>query len=445
MDKLENNASATGSMKKRVKTESHTTIWLGLLMLLGLFAGCGGWLYLAKLSGAVIAQGTVSVQGKPKTVQHLDGGIVAKINVADGDIVKQGETLVSLDRTLLAANLQIYENRLREAVARKARLLAERDDLPEIVWDAEILELLHVEQKKSVRIGHQKLFAARISSREGQIAQLRKQVAQFANQTEGVQALLTSKKNQTVLLDAELTNISDLRQKGLVTNSQVMALERQREDLNGQIGEHDADLARIANSVNEAEIQILQIEREARQRILEELREVEQEVNDTTQRLHATVEQLKRVEIKAPVSGVVHEMNVYTIGGVIGPGDPILQIIPQDEQFVIEAKVLPQFIDELYPSQVATLRFSAFNQRSTPEISGTVDGISANVIIDELSGQSFYKVRLGVSKGEIARLGGQKLISGMPVEAFIRTAERSALNYLLKPLADQLNRAFREE
>jgi len=187
------------------------------------------------------------------------------------------------------------------------------------------------------------------------------------------------------------------------------------------------------------------VEREARQSVLTELREVEQEVNDMTQQLHATVEQLKRIEIKAPVNGIIHELSVFTIGGVIGPGAPILQIIPQDEQFVIEANVEPQFIDELYPKQPTTVRFSAFNQRSTPELNGTIEGISANVVVDEQSGVPFYKVKVGVSQTELARLNGQQLIPGMPVETFIKTRDRTALNYLIKPLLDQFNRALREE
>lgn len=428
-----------------VNTSSRKPIIAGLVLFLALFIGGGGWLYAANLSGAVIATGTVAVQGKPKTIQHLDGGIVAEINIADGDLVKQGDVVIRLDETLLEANLQIYRNRLREAIARRSRLVAERDTRPEIEWDEAILNVLDITQEESIRQGHLKLFEARRTSMTGQINQLQEQIAQFKNQINGVNALKSSRVRQVAMLSEELQNISDLKDKGLVTNNQVMSLERQKEDLSGQIGEHDAELARIANSINEAEIQILQVEREARQSVLTELREVEQEVNDMTQQLHATVEQLKRIEIKAPVNGIIHELSVFTIGGVIGPGAPILQIIPQDEQFVIEANVEPQFIDELYPKQPTTVRFSAFNQRSTPELNGTIEGISANVVVDEQSGVPFYKVKVGVSQTELARLNGQQLIPGMPVETFIKTRDRTALNYLIKPLLDQFNRALREE
>lgn len=428
-----------------VKISSKGPVLAGLFMFLALFVGGGGWLYAANLSGAVIATGTVAVQGKPKTIQHLDGGIVAQINIADGSKVKKHDVLIKLDQTLLDANLQIYKGRLREATARRARLIAERDGDTKIAWDDSLLQLLDIKDDKAVKEGHKKLFEARRTSMNGQVEQLREQGEQFKNQIKGVNALKSSKERQQKMLTEELSNIQNLKDKGLVTNNQVMGLERQREELSGQLGEHDAEIARIENSINESEIQILQIERELRQSVLTELREVEQEVNDMTQQLQSTVEQLKRVEVRAPVDGIIHELSVFTIGGVIGPGAPIMQIIPQDDEFVIEANVEPQFIDELYAGQEAAVRFSAFNQNSTPELFGEVSGISANVVVDEQTGAAFYKVRVGVSDEELARLNGQQLIPGMPVEAFIKTRERTALNYLIKPLLDQVNRAFREE
>ena len=428
-----------------VKTSSRNAVTGGMLLLFALFVVGGGWMYFANLSGAVIASGMVAVQGKPKTIQHLDGGIVADINIADGSKVSAGETLIRLDDTLLSANLQIYRNRLRESVARKSRLVAERDGQDTISWEEEILAVFELEQKDSIKRGHEKLFEARRNSMEGQIAQLKEQAAQYKNQVNGVNALKTSKTRQMVMLGDELANIGELKEKGLVTNTQVISLERLREDLSGQIGEHEAELARISNSINETQIQMLQIERETRQAVLTELREVEQEINEMTQQLHATVEQLKRIEVKAPVNGIVHELNVFTIGGVINPGAPIMQIIPQDDDLIVEANVEPQFIDELHPGQSATLRFSAFNQRSTPELFGEVAGISATVVVDEQTGASFYKVKVSVPDEELSRLNGQQLIPGMPVETFIKTQDRTALNYLVRPLLDQFNRAFREE
>ncbi|WP_269586162.1 HlyD family type I secretion periplasmic adaptor subunit [Roseibium sp. Sym1] len=433
------------SSDTEVKTSTGRIVGTGLALILFLFVAGGAWAAFTNLSGAVIATGQVVVLGKPKTVQHLDGGIVDRIRVDDGDRVEKGDLLIRLDDTLLKANLKIYENRLREGVAQRARLVAERDELNAVRWDDGILELLEVDIIPAVKTGQRKLFEARRITREGQISQLREKVHQFENQIAGMEALKTSKRTQLGFLDQELDSIRTLNEKGLSPKSQLMALERQREDIIGQIAERDAELARIQNAISETEIQILQIEREFRQTVLTELRQVEQEVNDMTQQLHATLEQLSRVEITAPVAGIVHELSVFTIGGVIGPGDPVLQLIPQDGHFEIEANVEPQFVDEIHAGQLSKLRFSAFNQRTTPEIDGSVKTVSPNVVVNEQTGQSFYKVRIAIPETELARLNGHTLISGMPVEAFIRTKDRTALNYLTKPLMDQINRAFREE
>ena len=431
--------------KLPLKTSGRPVILTGLSLVILLFVVGGAWAMFANLSGAVIATGQVAVLGKPKTIQHLDGGIVAEIKIDNGDSVSKNDLLIRLDDTLLNANLNIYQNRLREGVAQRARLVAERDNLDEVVWDEGVLKPFEMNISPEARQGQERLYEARLSTREGQISQLREQIKQFRNQRTGIEALKASRKTQLGFLDDELKGIRSLNEKGLSTKSQLMGLERQREEIIGQIAEQHAELARIQNSISETEIQILQVNREFRQNVLTELRQVEQEVNDMTQQLHATVEQLKRIEVKAPVSGIIHELSVFTIGGVIGPGSPVLQIIPQDEGFEIEANVEPQFVDELYSGQSATLRFSAFNQRTTPELNGTVKGISPNVVVNEQTGLSFYKIRLTVPEVELARLNDQPLVPGMPVEAFIKTRERTALNYLLKPLSDQINRAFREE
>ncbi|MCP4184449.1 MAG: HlyD family type I secretion periplasmic adaptor subunit, partial [Hyphomicrobiales bacterium] len=363
----------------------------------------------------------------------------------DGEVVSKGDVLIRLDDILLRANLNIYQNRLRESVAQLARLIAERDAISQIVWEDNVLNLFELEIEPTIKQGQQKLFEARQATRQGQISQLREKIKQFHNQITGIEARRASRISQLGFMDEELKGIRSLNEKGLSPKSKLMALERQREEIIGQMAEQDAVLSRIQNSISETEIQILQIDREFRQSVLTELRQIEQDVNDMTHQLHATAEKLNRVEIKAPVSGIVHELSVFTIGGVIGPGTAILQIIPQNDDFEIEANVEPQFVDELYPGQSATLRFSAFNQRTTPELNGSVKVISPNVVVNEQTGLSFYKVRLAVTEAEFARLNDQLIIPGMPVEVFIKTRDRTALNYLVKPIMDQVHRAFKEE
>ena len=285
--------------------------------------------------------------GKPKTIQHLDGGIVAQINIADGDKVEAGETLIRLDDTLLKANLKIYESRLIEGLAQRARLVAERDATDNIIWNDDILNVLNIKADPTIKEGQRKLFIARNETRLGQIAQLREKIEQFRNQKQGIDALRASKSKQIGMMDDELSGMRVLKKKQLTSKSQLMAIERQREDLVGQNAEHGSELARIQNSISETEIQILQIDREFRQSVLTELRQVEREVNEMTQQLHATIEQLKRVEIRSPIDGIIHELAVFTVGGVIGPGAPVAQIVPQDDKFEIEANIEPQFVDEL--------------------------------------------------------------------------------------------------
>lgn len=428
-----------------IKTSSRPIIIAGLTLIVILFVMGGAWATFTNLSGAVIATGQVVVLGKPKTVQHLNGGIIADIRVDNGDRVTKGDLLIRLDDTLLEANQNIYGHRLREVVARRARLVAERDGLDDISWDDSVLEVFGTKLSSSSKDGQDRLFQARLSTRNGQVAQLREQIKQLRNQIQGVEALNSSRNTQLGFLDEELEGIRSLNKQGLSPKSQLMGLERQREGIIGQIAEQDSELARIQNSISQAEIQILQVNREFRENVLAELRQIEQEINDVTQQLHATVEQLRRVDIRAPVTGIIHELAIFTIGGVIGPGGQVLQIIPQDEGFEVEANVEPQFVDELFPGQDAILRFSAFNNRTTPEIKTSLKAISPNVSVDDQTGLTFYKINLTISDKQLEELDGQTLVPGMPVEIFIKTGDRTALNYLTKPLIDQIYRTFREK
>lgn len=426
-------------------TRTSRLLIVGSVSALLLFGGLGGWLYFANIAGAVIGQGVVVVEGKPKTLQHLDGGIVTQINVTNGDFVEKETLLVKLDDTLLRSNLEIYSNRLRETTARQARLIAERDVVDTIEWSDNLLTLLGVSVDEQIKAGQKKLFEVRKITRTGQKELLGKKISQFHNQTTGVIALKSSKNSQIALLEEELGGVRILKKKGLASTTKLLALERQKEDLVGRNAEHDAELARINNSISETEIQMLQVEREFQQSVLTELRQIDQEVNDISQQLHATSEKLKRVEIRAPVAGIIHELAVATIGGVVAPGSSILQVIPQDDKFEIEVNIEPQFIDELSAGQHTVLRFTTFNQRTTPEIDGSVKNISPNSVINPQTGIPFYKVMVEIAPIELAKLNGQKLVPGMPVEAFIQTKQRSPLSYLAKPLLDQMRHVGREE
>ncbi|MEO0498323.1 MAG: HlyD family type I secretion periplasmic adaptor subunit [Pseudomonadota bacterium] len=437
--------TAAAGGPRQVATSARRAIILGLVSLGLLFGAGGAWAYFARISGAVIASGQVAVVGNPKTIQHLDGGIVAEIAVRNGDTVAAGDLLVRLDDTLLVANQNILSNRLQESVARRSRLLAERDRAAFPRYDTDLLQIFQLDLPDTIKDGQTNLFETRIQARTGQVAQLEERIKQLRNQIEGVEALRTSGGIQQDLLREEFEALQSLADQGLTSKSRVLALARQSEEVSGRMAEQSAELARIQNAIGESRIQILQIEREFQEGVLAELREVEQAINEVTQQLHSTSEQLRRVQITAPVAGVVHELAVFTIGGVVGPGSPVLQIVPQNAAFEIEAGVEPQFVDNLYVGQPARLIFTAFNQRTTPELQGQVAAISPNVTVNEITGVPQYIVRLNVGAKDLEKLGDRIIIPGMPVDAFISTAERSPLDYLLKPLSDQVNRAFREE
>lgn len=419
--------------------------WFGIIVFILLFVGGGGWLSMAQISGAVIGTGAVSVEGRSKAIQHLDGGIVTEILIENGDTVQSGDVLIRLDDTLLISNLEIYENRLQEAIARKARLEAERDDDRKVIWDEALLSRLKLEVDDAVRNGQEKLFEARRKTRLGQLEQLSEKIAQYENQSHGLVEVVASKQEQMRLLTIEHEALNALSKQGYAAENRVLAMQRQIEELKGQVAEHHAELASIENSVSETKIQMLQVEREFSQNVLMELREVESSVNDLIQQLQATREQLSRVEIHAPVSGIVHALNVYTVGGVIGSGNVVMEIVPQSERLIFEVNIEPQFIDQVYPGQSAGVVFSAFNARTTPRLNGYIHTISADSIVNEEAKTNFYQVQVSVPDKELERLNGLKLVPGMPVEVFLETEYRTPLNYLLKPLMDNFQRALRED
>ena len=428
-----------------LKTASKGLVSSGLIAFAVLFLGCGLWMFFASIQGAVIASGTVSVLGKPKTIQHLDGGLVAEILVENGEVVDAGDVLVRLDDAMLKANIDIYKNRFREAVALRDRLSAEQQGLSVIDWDDEIFEVNGILPSAEVREGQNRIFQARRATKTGQVSQLNERILQLENQIEGLDALSNSKLSQISILNKEFEAISSLAEDGYASESRVLALQREIEEIKGQQFEHQAETSQVRNTISEVRVQIAQINREFDQAAITELREAELAIKDMEQQILATRVQLDRVDILAPIPGVIHEQSIFTIGGVIAPGAAILQIIPVDQAMEFEVNVQPQNIDQIFVGQDVSVLFSAFNARTTPQLNGTVKSVSLNTSVNEESGFAFYPVRVEVSTEELQRLGKQELISGMPIEAFFTTESRSPLNYLTKPLTDNINRAGREE
>lgn len=419
-------------------------IW-GLAVVLVLVGGVGGWAATTEISGAVIAQGQVVVQTSLKDVQHPSGGVVAEILARDGDLVDAGEVLVRLDGTLTRANLALVERTLIELHALRARLAAERDGEEQIPVPEELKDRVDEPTVANALAGEGRLFELRRATREGQKAQLRERIEQLEQEIVGISAQQEAKAREAALLQSQVDSATEMTERGLMPTVELTRLQREAARLDGETAQLTSSVARGRGQISEIELQIIQIDREFASEVAMALRETDGRLGEFVERRIAAQDQLNRTDIRAPLDGQVHQSTVHTIGGVISAGEVIMQIVPLGEGLEVEAKILPDRIDQIAPGQPAQLRFSAFNQQTTPELSGTITRISADVTLDQRLGIGFYTVRVGLLPGEIERLGGAILVPGMPVEVFITAEDRNVLSYLLKPLEDQSRRAFREE
>ncbi|OBY28635.1 HlyD family type I secretion periplasmic adaptor subunit [Leisingera sp. JC1] len=419
---------------------------IGLISLLVLVGGFGSWSVLSSISGAVVATGRIEVDRNRQVVQHLDGGIVDEILVDEGDTVSEGDTLIRLDANELTSQLVITEGQLFELMARRGRLEAERDEAAEIRFEPELLEIAGTQPEVADLVeGQQRLFQARRDTTAREIEQLEKRRVQIEEQIRGIQAQQTSLKVQLDLIGEELGNQQSLLDRGLAQAATVLNLRRTQASLDGQLGELVASEAQAEGRITEIDIEILKLGTGQREEAITRLRDLRYQELELAETRRSLQQRLARLDITAPVSGVVYGLQVQTPRSVIRPADPVLYLVPQDRPLVIAAQVAPTDIDQLYTGQEVTVRFSALDQRSTPELFGQVTQVSADAFEDQGSGISYYRAEIELNPGEQGRLpAGTVLIPGMPVESYIRTADRSPLAYLVKPLADYFNKAFRE-
>lgn len=427
----------------RQSISRHTLAGLAIVIVLA--GGVGGWAGTMTLSGALIAQGSVVVDSNVKKVQHPTGGIVGELRVRDGDRVKQGDIVVRLDDTVTRANLAIVTKGLDELNARKARLESERDGLGLVKFPADLLARASDPDIAPIVDGERKLFELRSSARTGQKAQLRQRVEQLNEEVRGLKAQRESKEKETKLIDREKEGVYDLWKQKLVPLTRLTELERAAVRLEGEAAQLIAQTAQVAGKISETELQIIQIDRDLSSEVAKETREIDGKIGEFVERKITAEDQLKRIEIRSPQDGMVFQSNVHTVGGVITAGDAIMMIVPDADNLTVEAKVNPQDIDQVRPGQLALLRLSAFNQRTTPEIYGTVTRISADASTDQRTGQTFYTIRIAMPADEVAKLGEIRMVPGMPVEAFVQTGDRTMISYFIKPLHDQLMRTFREK
>jgi HlyD family secretion protein len=420
------------------------TIAGGAVVLL-LVGGVGVWAGTMQIAGALIAPGTIVVDSNVKKVQHPTGGVVGEVNAHDGDRVRAGDLLVRLDDTVAKANLAIVTKGLTELGARKARLSAERDRADTVIFPDDLLKRSDDPDVAQVLTAERKLFDLRRAARAGQKAQLRERIEQLGKEINGFSSQQVSKEKEVTLIERELAGVRDLFQKNLVPITRVTALERDGTRLDGERGQLIASIAQAKGKVAELNLQIIQVDEDASSEVAKEMRETDGKIGEYVERKIAAADQLKRTDIRSPQDGTVFQSNVHTVGGVIPAGEPIMLVVPDAEKLAVEAKVNPQDIDKVQVGQSAVLRFSAFDTRTTPEITGKVTRVSADTTTDQRTGLSYYTIRIALERDQTARLGNAKLVPGMPVDAFVQTGERTVISYLMKPLSDQIVKAFREK
>ncbi|MBR0989391.1 HlyD family type I secretion periplasmic adaptor subunit [Bradyrhizobium japonicum] len=439
---------AIGGAKPAAKTVRESIkfhLLLGLGIVVVLVVGLGGWASTVLISGALIAPGQIVVESNVKKVQHPTGGVVGEVRARDGDLVKAGDIVVRLDDTVTKANLAIVTKNLDGALARAARLQAEQRGVDRIEFPQALLDRAGDTDVKLLLSAETKLFDVRVNGRAGQKAQLRERITQLNEEIAGLSAQEKAKDQEIALVQNELTGVRDLYDKRLVQLSRLTQLERDSARLNGERAQYIASRAQAKGKITETELQIIQVDKDVVSEVSKDLRETNDKIGELIERKVAAEDQLRRIDIRAPQDGMVLQSNVHTVGGVVTAGDALMLIVPQADDLQVEAKVNPVDIDKLQIGQKTLLRLSAFNQRTTPELNGLVSRVSPDVTTDQRTGQSYYTIRVTMPAEEIARLGDVKMIPGMPVEAFVQTGDRTMLSYLMKPLHDQLMRAFREK
>lgn len=418
----------------------------GTLVVVLLVGGLGGWATFTQIAGAIISTGQIEVDRNRQVVQHPDGGVVSEILVDEGDLVEADQILIRLDGTLLQSELTVIENQYYELVARRGRLEAERDGATEITFDPELLEVAPIRAEvANLMEGQIRLFDARTESLEKSVDQLSKRRGQIDNQIEGIVAQQDALGKQLAFLRDELNDQTELLNKGLAQKTRVLSLQREEARLAGSLGELMASQAESEGRMTELDIEVLKLETTRREEAITQLRDLQYRELELGEQRRALKERLSRLDIKAPVSGIVYGLQVYAERSVIRAADQVLFLVPQDRPLVIATRVEPIHIDQVYPGQEVILRFSALDARTTPELFGIVTVVSADAFTDEQAGLSYYRAEVVLKEGEAERLDSSiKLLPGMPVEAYLRTDDRTPIGYLLKPLADYFNKAFRE-
>ncbi|MDC9837279.1 HlyD family type I secretion periplasmic adaptor subunit [Rhizobium binxianense] len=420
---------------------------IGVVVLLafGLVVGVFGWAMTTELSSAVIASGRVVVEGNAKKIQHLVGGIVSEIDVKEGDRVDADQVLVRLNGTIVQANLSIAENTLAQLYARRARLQAEASRATQLTVPENLSELTTSKSATTLVASEQNLFISRKNALEGMRRQMATRKQQLADEVDGLTVQINAVRDQVGLVDQDLEKVNALFKRGLTTQQRLNDYKRRKSELEGQMGQSIAARAQTEGRIGELDLQLLQLDEDRQSEVSKDLTSVEASIAEYEERLAATKDQLARLEIRAPIAGRIYELSVHNMNAVVQPGEVLMLVVPEHDALQVEATIAPKDIDQIYKGQPVDIRFTAFNQTTTPDISGEVSVISPDLQTDPRTGATFYTLRITPNMTTKKDLSEGSLYPGMPAEVFIKIADRTVMSYFSKPFADRLRLAFREE
>lgn len=431
--------------EQRADAELRRWVRIGLLILAATFGLGLAWSTLAPLSSAVVAAGAVKVETDRKKLQHLEGGVVQEILVKSGAVVKAGDVLVRLDATKAGSGYGVVRGGRDVALATQARLEAERDQRGSITWPVDLQKRRDDAQVADILRSQQSLFEARRSSLAGELGIIGEQIAALRNEITGYESQIRAKQEQTASLQRDLAGLVDLEARGMVEKTRVRAIERDISRLQGERDEIVARVAQARTAITEKELRRFQARKAFSEGVVSELKKVQAEGFELIEREGAAKRQLELTELRAPVAGTVTDLRVHTAGGVVGPGEVLMEIVPSNDRLIIEARVRPQDIDRVMVGLPAGVKLHAFNARTTLELPAAVSYVSADAVVDARSDSSWFTVRLEVDPKALAEVAGDKrVMPGMQADVFIRTGERTFLRYMLEPLIDSFDKAYRE-
>lgn len=428
----------------QLKTDDKPIRYIGLVILFITFGVFGSWSFIAPLDSAAVAPGVITVKSYKKTVQHLEGGLVEKLLVKEGNSVKENDVLILLDDTQIKAQLEIIKGQYITFSAQEARLLAERDSKKQVDYP-EFLNDKTDKRTLDAKLGQNQIFIAGKKSHDGGISVLNKRIGQLKSKISGLRAQRRSSKGVVASYNKETKDLRELLSEGFADKQRLRDMERRTEEYQGKISELTSTIASTEIQIGETKLQILQLSKERQEEVVNKLSEVQAQLFDIHERLRATEDTLQHTKIRAPTSGIVLGLMIHTTGGVIRAGEPILDIVPQQAELIINAKVAIMDIDRVKVGMRAEVRFSAFKQAITPEVEGTVINLSADSLMDEQTGLSYYQAKVELTPESLEKLTDFDLLPGMPAEVFIITGERTLVEYLMQPISNAFSRSLTED